>query len=94
MPCYDPPPPWEGKQRKNAEQAVRLLCLVIGDSVRSADPRLPREFLTWFIEHREIDRKIATTPYYGKPDPDEAAKAVQDIECAMRLLGDLPIKQG
>lgn len=88
MPCYDPPPPWEGAQRKNAEQATRLLCRVVGDRVRAEDPTLPREFVLWFAEHREIDRQIATTPYYGKPDAAEAARAVQDIERAKRLLGD------
>lgn len=87
MPCYDPPPPWEGAQKTNAEQATRLLCRVVGDRVRAGDPTLPREFVLWFAEHREIDRQIATTSYYGKPDPVEAAKAVQDIERARRLLG-------
>ena len=87
MPCYEPPPPWDGVQKKNSEQAVRLLCQVVGDRVRAEDPTLSREFVMWFAEHREIDRQIATTPYYGNPDPAEAAMAVQDIEHARRLLG-------
>lgn len=86
MPCYVPPPPWEGAQRKNAEQAARLLCQVVGGRVRAGDPTLPREFLLWFVEHRKIDRRIATTPSYGNVDPAEAAGATRDIELAGRLL--------
>lgn len=88
MPCYEPPPPWVGAQRENAEQAVQLLCSLVGGRVRAGDVDLPKELVQWFAEHREIDRQIATTPYYGKPDAAEAARAAQDIEQAMRLLQD------
>jgi len=86
MPCYEPPPPWEGRQRKNAEQAVRLLCQKVGALLDSGH-MVERELLLWFAEHREIDRQISTTAYYGKPDAAEADRAVKDIERAKRLLG-------
>lgn len=86
MPCYEPPPPWEGAQQKNAEQAVRLLCKKIG-ALLDGPHAIESELLTWYIEHREIDLQIATTPYYGKPDNSEADKAKRDIERAKKLLG-------
>ena len=85
MPCYDPPPPWENAQKKNAEQAVRLLCSHTKAALDAG--QVPaRELLMWFAEHREIDRQIASTAWYGKTDPAEAERAAQDVHRAKRLL--------
>ena len=59
MPCYDPPPPWEGRRIKSAERAVALLCDEVGG--RLLDGRtVPREQIEWYIGHREIDLEIHT----------------------------------
>ena len=86
MPCYEPPPPWEGAQKQNAEQAAKLLCGKV-TALLDSGHMVERELLLWYAEHRQIDWQIATTPYYGKPDKAEAARAVQDIERARVLLG-------
>jgi hypothetical protein len=89
MPCYDPPPPWQGAQKESAELAARLLCGIVRARLeRGETPE--RELLAWFAGHREIDRQIATTGYYGDPDAVEAAKALWDIERAKMLLAHDP----
>lgn len=87
MPCYDPPPPWKGAQKKNAEQAVKLLCAEVKAQLNAGKTAIPPTLLRWYMEHRQIDRQIATTPYYGKADPAEAAQAERDIAHAKQLLG-------
>ena len=86
MPCYDPPPPWEGAQRANALQATQLLCTHIKKQLDCNNGIAVIDFLQWFADHREIDRLIATTPYFGNPNPEEASKAEQDIAHAKKLL--------
>ena len=86
MPCYDPPPPWEGAQRANALQATQLLCAHIKEQLDNNNGIAVIDFLQWFADHREIDRQIATTFYFGNPNPEEASKAKQDIARAKRLL--------
>jgi hypothetical protein len=82
MPCYEPPPPWEGTQRKNAEQAVRILCALVREDLAS----MPLDVVAWFLEHREVDLQIATTPYYGNLSPRDADEAKADIARARAVL--------
>jgi hypothetical protein len=81
VPCYNPPPPWEGKQKENAEQAVRLLCSMVGQNLAT----MPNEVLTWFLEHREIDLEIATGSC--SPDVSGAEAAKNDIARVRAILG-------
>jgi hypothetical protein len=86
MPCYDPPPPWAAAKNKNANDAVRLLCREVSMLIRSTAV-VPKDMLIWFLEHREIDRQIATTDYYGSDDSAEAQRTESDIELVKQLLG-------
>lgn len=89
MPCYDPPPPWQDRQRWSAEEAVRILCHVIGQSLDAGlltglEARRPLE---WYLEHRKIDLEIATNrDGYGLPDAAEADKIRADLGRVEALL--------
>lgn len=91
MPCYDAPPPWEGRKIKNAEQAVRLLCAQTGEAI--ANGKTPqRETLEWFLEHRKIDLEIALgsrivgAEEHNRIQADEAEKARHDIQKVSSML--------
>jgi hypothetical protein len=87
MPCYDPPPPYEGNQRKNTEEAARLLCDMVKQGI-NAGLVPPRDLLKWFIDHRQID--IESLKYYGREDRNksEIEAAKKDIERAQALIKD------
>ena len=90
MPCYEHPPPWEGAQRKNAEQAVKLLCADVTTSISSGKTAIDPDLLRWYIAHREIDVIMSEQPYHRTPMPEDAADAMRarsDIARARRLLG-------
>jgi len=80
MPCYDPPPPYQGEQRKNAEEAVKLLCDLVTQKVSKSEP-VSVELLTWWKDHRAIDAKAASYKDY-----DEVLLALLDVEIARELL--------
>lgn len=86
MPCYDPPPPWEGEYRKSAEEAVRLLCGMVGACLDAGEP-VPSEALAWFIGHRNIDYAAATSPSWATANPAEAAMAMDDVTRAQVAMG-------
>ena len=86
MPCYEPSEPWEGTQQRNAEQAARLLCRHVSATL-DAGQMPERDLLSWYIEHREIDRQIAMTPGYHKPNLADERRAEYDIARARRFLG-------
>lgn len=86
MPCYDPPPPWDEASKQNEVQAVKLLCELTKIAVRDNKP-LSKDILKWFLEHRRIDYQIATTPYFGNPNPVDAQEALDDIAKVSKLLG-------
>jgi hypothetical protein len=86
MPCYEPPPPWEGKQQNNAQQATQLLCKLVSERVRAKDKTIQKELLLWFIEHRNIDIQIAASGYYRNPSHEEAEISIQDILIASQLI--------
>lgn len=81
MPCYDPPPPYEGNQRKNTEEAARILCDMVKQAIVVGIVP-PLEVLKWFIDHRQIDVESAT--YWRRTGEIEAAK--KDIERAQALI--------
>lgn len=83
MPCYDPPPPWAGREQESAEAAVRLLCDLTQEALAKNIP-VCREVVAWFIKHRRIDLTMAT--YNQTPAPDVVGRIVRDIERAERLL--------
>ena len=88
MPCYDPPPEWEGDARKNAEEAVRLLCDQVETRLRGSNGLVsvpPAELLRWYLAHRKIDLRIALDPRMGKKW--EAADISQDIIRIEKWLG-------
>lgn len=79
MPCYDPPAPWHEDQKDDCSQAARLLCRLVGDQLRE-DVAIDPQCLTWFLRHRQIDYKIATTEYYGRPNESDAKSALEDMK--------------
>lgn len=82
MPCYDPPPPYEGRQRQNAEQASRLLCTIVRNQMARKET-IADSVIKWYIEHRRIDLEIAETGYWGRPiEPSEIADIKASIERA------------
>ncbi len=81
MPCYDPPPAWEGSKRSNAEQAAKLLCGAIGMRLDAGQP-VGKELLTWYLEHRHIDMQIAS----AHDRQSEAAAARADVARVTKLL--------
>ena len=85
MPCYDAPPPWEGEQKKNAEQAVGILCRHVTAAL-DAGLIVPHEVLWWYLAHRQIDLVIATSSHYREQDPVAAEEAKRDIERTKLLL--------
>lgn len=62
-----------------------MLCGVV-TSMLDTGCEISRDLLTWYVEHREIDFEIATVPYYSKPDPAAAAKAMEDAARAKARL--------
>lgn len=85
MPCYEPPPPWEKEARSSAIEAVKILCAHIQAEL-ARHTILPQLWLIWFLEHRKIDLQIATTEYFGHPDPIEAEKCREDIRYVEGLI--------
>lgn len=90
MPCYDPPMPWEGKQRKNAETAVRLMCKYMSEAIKNPDLDLEQDILQCYIEHREIDLEIASSRFQSFPEDPETIKA--SIALAKSRLYPIPEK--
>lgn len=88
MPCYDTPPEWEGKARRNAEEAVRILCETIGMLIRAGLTPVRRD-LQWYLEHREIDLEIAESSYYKRPEPQKAAEIRADIAMVRDMLAKM-----
>jgi hypothetical protein len=90
MPCYDPPPPYEQRQRNHVERAVRLLCSLVGPRLRAGDETLTADLLAWFIEHRCIDIEIERDEA-GRcarhPSQQVIGQAEKDIALAWRQLG-------
>ena len=93
MPCYSPPPPFAGEERRSAEQAARLLCEMVADTFRKGGT-VSRDLLEWWVTHRRIDAKIAKCEGGDcRPGSDgylrhlrEASEADADVEMAQRLL--------
>ena len=61
MPCYDPPPSYEGKARRNAENAAKILCGMVSAMIKENQP-VERDLLVWWRNHREIDLEVVLDP--------------------------------
>lgn len=87
MPCYEPPPFSDGLENRASErQAVQLLCELLGAQIEAGAPTPPK-YLKWFIEHRELDARMAECPEYGgKPRLQEAQAARNDVAAARAML--------
>lgn len=87
MPCYDPPPFSDSPEvRASERRAVQLLCELVGAQVE-AGRSTPLAYLKWFIEHRELDARIAECPDYGgKRRLQEAQAARNDVAAARAML--------
>jgi hypothetical protein len=91
MPCYDPPPPWEGKERESTEKAARLLCKLIGEWLNdqeAIEQHLTIELLKWYIDHRKIDLEMVTTPSYGL-NPKKSVEIRKSISLAVEILEEM-----
>jgi hypothetical protein len=72
MPCYEAPPEWVGDAKKNAEEAVRILCAQIGKAVEAGIiPK--RHLMEWLVEHRKIDLRMAIDSYFPKSEVEREA---------------------
>lgn len=91
MPCYCPPPPYEGEEKSSANEAARLLCEMI-TAMKDANQPISRKLLKWWRDHRAIDLKMLRDPYYGKPSRPKEKKALQDISWADEQLQLLRVK--
>lgn len=88
MPCYEAPPPWEGAARRSGETAVRLLCELCLTHFQNNTLQDHPELLNWYIKHREIDLRIATTTGgYIPPDPAQARYITSQL-VKLRALQD------
>lgn len=87
MPCYDPPPAWEGRQRENAHEAVRLLCDIVAMLMR-ATAHVSEDLLKWYVTHREIDLEIAKDERSGRKPYAEIVEIEGDIAWASALLAE------
>ena len=86
MPCYDPPPPFEGEERRNAEKAVKLLCSNVANKIDNGETvEIP--LLEWFLEHKQIDLKVATDGRYGRNKEKDAEDAKRYIKIVKELTG-------
>lgn len=54
MPCYDPPPPWADEARRNAEQAVKIVCALARHLLDNGQ-MFNLDLLRWYLQHRRID---------------------------------------
>lgn len=93
MPCYDPPPPYQAAAEASAEQAVKILCSIMGSLTKETvidylNHLLSVENLTWYLEHRKIDLQIAETGFYKTPDLVEARKIRLEIPKIEELLAN------
>lgn len=86
MPCYDPPPPWEGEAKASAEQATRLLCAMIAPAVHAGEI-INAELLLWYLNHRMIDLRIACDVRDG--DSSRLPAIVEDIAATNVLLREI-----
>lgn len=64
MPCYEPPPTWSNDKERSEREAVPLLCDIMRTLVRTGLPVDKRQ-LTWYIQHLELDIKMATHDQMG-----------------------------
>jgi len=86
MPCYTPPPPWQGEQRRNAEQASVILCEYCTKQLAD-DEFMPQKLLKWFIQHREVDLWQAQDNGWGRSkSPEVIDKIKKDIQKLSRLI--------
>jgi hypothetical protein len=83
MPCYDPPPPFEGDAKKNAEQACRILCDMCGELMRREIP-LPLNLASWFYNHRVID--LREMEFWHRNDPVRRSEIIADLEKLKPML--------
>lgn len=83
MPCYEPPPPYEGAARKSAEDAARLLCGFVSKEIKAR--RVPDiDLLLWWKEHRRIDAYIAE----HDQDYQEKDQAIKDVGLVTILINE------
>lgn len=78
MPCYDPPPEWYGDAQRSAEQAVKILCAMVGNAPNYT--LVPSPVLRWYHAHRQIDLCVAQDPRNSyTPEDIQAIKADIDV---------------
>jgi len=86
MPCYDPPPAWEGDARKSAEEAAKLLCGMTR-AMLDAGEVPPQPVLRWYIDHRKVDLRQLREPHYRAPGTRaEIDEVLRDIRRVEQLL--------
>ena len=88
MPCYDPPPPFEGEARESAEHSSRLLCGLIATKIANRH-HVDKELLEWWVTHREIDAKVAVDNHYGRNNQQDADAALRDVAIAKKMLDNM-----
>ena len=79
MPCYDPPPAYEDRERSNAHKAVQILCEECSTWQDSACLHDNPELLDWYIEHRIIDLMVEADPRTYKKDYNKIRQIEQEI---------------
>lgn len=83
MPCYDPPPVWEGDVAKDGKQAAQLLCAM----VKGAPSYLmvPAPILAWYARHLRVDLMVADDPRMSVVQTERDA-IVAEIEAVAKAL--------
>lgn len=75
MPCYDPPPEWEGDAITNAWEAVQLLCAAMS----MPEPKLNTlKYAQWYLAHRRIDLRMELASW-RPTNPETVATIKADI---------------
>lgn len=76
MPCYEPPPAWEGAARRNAEEAAQILCATVRDMLDQDVQGIPDGMLRWYLDHRRIDLLQVDDPDPRNRRPEISREAI------------------
>lgn len=94
MPCYEPPPEWEGDARRSAEDAAKLLCVQVGSAIRRGE-QVSIPLMRWYVGHRYVDLRMIADPRMGLRDTSALIRAeIQRVEQMIEAALDATIEQG